>query len=59
MVAATHADDAGHYQLTLQPGSYLIRAAATGLHSKQPGKAVTIFPAETLTVRFLLDTGTR
>jgi hypothetical protein len=59
VVAATRADDAGHYQLTVQPGSYLIRAAATGLHSKQPGKMVTIFPAETLTVRFVLDTGIR
>ncbi|HLX47199.1 MAG TPA: carboxypeptidase-like regulatory domain-containing protein [Streptosporangiaceae bacterium] len=59
VVAATTADDAGRYELTVPPGTCLIRATAKGLHSKEPGKTVTVSPGETLTVRFVLDTGIR
>ncbi len=59
VVAATTADDAGRYELRVPPGTCLIRATAKGLHSKEPGKTVTVSAGETLTVRFVLDTGIR
>jgi hypothetical protein len=60
VVAATTTDDAGRYELRVQPGTYLIRARAEGrLHSKEPGRAVTVAPGESLSVRFVLDTGIR
>jgi len=59
VVAATTTDDAGRYELRVHPGTYLIRARAEGLHSKEPGKTVTVSAGETLSVRFVLDTGIR
>jgi hypothetical protein len=59
VVAATTTDDAGCYELRVPPGTYLIRATAEGLYSKEPGKTVTVSPGETLTIRFVLDTGIR
>jgi hypothetical protein len=60
VVAATTTDDAGRYELRVHPGTYLIRATAVGrLHSKEPGRTVTVSPGETLSVRFVLDTGIR
>src|SRR5262249_43479507 len=57
--AATTTDDVGRYELRVPPGTYLIRATAEGLHTKDPGKTVTVSPGETLTIRFVLDTGIR
>src|SRR5438105_3455543 len=59
VVAATTTDDVGRYELRVHPGTYLIRATAQGLHSKEPGRTVTVSPGETVTVRFILDTGIR
>jgi len=59
VAAAAVTDDAGRYELELHPGSYLIRATATGLRSRQPGRMVTLSGGETLTVGFVLDTGIR
>jgi Carboxypeptidase regulatory-like domain len=59
VVAAVTTDDAGRYELSVSPGTYLIRATARGLYSKEPGKTVTVSPGETLTVRLVLDTGIR
>jgi len=59
VVAATMTDDVGRFELRVAPGTYLIRATATGLYSKEPGKTVTVSPGETLTVRFVIDTGIR
>jgi len=61
VVAATTTDEAGRFELRVQPGTYLIRAKAEGLHSfgKEPGRMVTVASGETLTVRFVLDTGIR
>src|SRR5262249_55981202 len=59
VLAATTTDDAGRYELRVPPGTYLIRATAEGLYSKEPGKTVTVSPGETLTIRFVLDTGIR
>ena len=59
VVAATTTDEAGRFELRVQPGTYLIRAKAEGLHSKEPGRTVTVASGETLTVTFVLDTGIR
>lgn len=60
VVAATTTDDAGRYELRLDPGTYLIRARAEGsLHSKEPGKTVTVSSGESVSVQFVLDTGIR
>ena len=59
VVAATTTDHAGRYELTVRPGTYLIRATAKGLHSREPGRTVSVSPGETLTVSFVLDTGIR
>ena len=50
VVAATTTDDAGRYELRVHPGTYLIRARAEGLYSKEPGRTMTVSPAETLSV---------
>jgi hypothetical protein len=60
VVAATTTDDAGRYDLRVRPGTYLIRARAEGrLRSQEPGRTVTVSAGETLSVRFVLDTGIR
>jgi Carboxypeptidase regulatory-like domain len=59
VLATTTTDDAGRYGLRVPPGTHLIRATAKGLHSTEPGKTVTVSPGETLTIRFVLDTGIR
>jgi hypothetical protein len=59
VVAVTHTDEAGRYELMLHPGTYLIRAESSGLLSRELGKTVTIFAGQRLTVSFILDTGIR
>jgi hypothetical protein len=59
VVAAATTDDEGRFELRVRPGTYLIRAKAEGLPSKEPGSTVTVSPEETLTIRFVLDTGIR
>lgn len=59
VVATATTDDDGRFELRVRPGTYLIRARAGGLHSKEPGSTVTVSPEETLTVRFVLETGIR
>lgn len=59
VVAAATTDHVGRYELTVRPGTYLIRATAKGLHSKEPGQMVTVSAGETLAVAFVLDTGIR
>ena len=51
VVAIATTDDAGRYELRVQPGTYLIRVAAGGR-----GQTVTVPAGETLTVNFALDT---
>ena len=59
-VAVTHSDDRGRYQLTVRPGTYLIRVQAPGRFlSRHPGHTVTVPAGETVTVNFPLDTGIR
>lgn len=59
VVAASTTDDVGSYLLRVQPGTYLVRVTAAGLHSKEPGQTVTVSAGESLTVSFVLDTGIR
>src|SRR5216683_811013 len=56
-VAATTTDEAGRYELRVQPGTYLIRVKDN--RRSFPGETVTISTGETLTVDFLLDIGIR
>jgi hypothetical protein len=59
-VAVARSDDHGRYELTVSPGSYLIRAEAPGRFlSRHPGETVTVAAGETVTVSFPLDTGIR
>ncbi len=56
-VAATTTDEAGRYELRVQPGTYLIHVKDN--RRSFPGETVTISTGETLTVDFLLDIGIR
>lgn len=60
VVATDRTDGAGHYELTLQPGTYTIQAAADGFRfaKRQPGD-VTVSAGQRETVDFQLDTGIR
>jgi hypothetical protein len=60
VVAAVRSDDRGRYQLTVSPGSCLIRVEAPGRFlSRHPGETVTVAAGQTVTVSFTLDTGIR
>jgi hypothetical protein len=59
-VAVTRSDDRGRYELTVRPGTYLLRARPpVRFLAKNPVRTVTISAGETLTVNFRLDTGIR
>jgi Carboxypeptidase regulatory-like domain len=55
-VAAARTNAAGHYELSLPPGTYVIAAKAHGYQSMQPPKTVTVFADRTLAVSFVLST---
>ena len=60
VVATDRTDRAGHYELTLQPGTYAIEAAAGGFpFAKRQPRVVTIAAGQRETVDFQLDTGIR
>jgi hypothetical protein len=60
IIAVTRSDDHGRYELTVRPGTYVIRARPPGRFlAKNPVRTVTISAGETLTVNFRLDTGIR
>jgi hypothetical protein len=59
VMATTHTDEAGRYELRLQPGTYLIRAQSDKYLSKEKSKTVTVPRGEKLTVNLVLDTGIR
>lgn len=59
-VAVARSDDRGRYEITVRPGTYLIRVEAPGRFlSRHPGETVTVSAGETVTVNFPLDTGIR
>jgi hypothetical protein len=52
-------DEAGRYELRLQPGTYLIRAQSDKYLSRQASKTVTLSTGQKLTVNLVFDTGIR
>ena len=59
VMAAGRTDKAGRYELSLPPGSYLIRAQSDKVLAGQQSKTVTLGRGRKLTVNFVLDTGIR
>jgi carboxypeptidase family protein len=57
--ATAHTDEAGRYELRLQPGTYLIRAQSDKYLSRQASKTVTLSTGQKLTVNLTFDTGIR
>ena len=56
VAAATRTNAAGHYELSLRPGTYVIVAEARGYLSMLPPKTVTVAPNQALAVSFVLST---
>jgi hypothetical protein len=56
IAAAAPTDAVGHYELSLQPGPYVITVKAHGHLSMQPPRTVTLSASQTLTVAFVLAT---
>lgn len=59
VMAVAHTDKAGRYELSLQPGAYLIRAQSRQYLSRHKSETVTLGKGQKLTVNFTLDTGIR
>jgi hypothetical protein len=59
VVAVAHTDQAGRYNLTVRPGSYLILVSDNRYLTRQSSKTVAVSAGETLKVGFVLDTGIR
>lgn len=60
VVATDRTDGAGHYELTLQPGTYTVQAAADGFpFAKRQPRVVTVSAGQRETVNFQFDTGIR
>jgi hypothetical protein len=57
--ATAYTDKAGRYELSLQPGTYLIRAQSDKYLSREASKTVTISRGQKLTVNLIFDTGIR
>lgn len=59
VVATAYTDEAGRYELRLQPGTYLIRAQSDKYLSGETSKRVTVSSGQNRTVNLVLDTGIR
>lgn len=57
--ATAYTDEAGRYELRLQPGTYLIRTQSDKYLSRQASKTVTLSRGQTLTINLIFDTGIR
>ena len=57
--ATAYTDEAGRYELSLQPGTYLIRTQSDKYLSRQASKTVTLSRGQKLTVNLTFDTGIR
>jgi len=57
VIATAHTDKAGHYELKLQPGTYLIRAQSDRYLSREKSKTVTLSRGQKVTVNLVFDTG--
>ena len=56
VAAAARTNAAGRYELSLQPGTYVIAAEARGYLSLWPPRTVTVSASRTLAVSFVLST---
>jgi Carboxypeptidase regulatory-like domain len=59
VMATAYTDKTGRFELTLQPGTYLIRAQSDKYLSRQTSKTVTLSGGKHLTINLVLDTGIR
>jgi len=59
VMATAHTDEAGRYELRLQPGTYLIRSQSDKFLSGEASKTVTVSKGQRLTVNLVFDTGIR
>jgi hypothetical protein len=59
VMATTHSDKTGRYELRLHPGTYLIRAQSDKYLSKEESTTVTLTLGQRLTVNLVFDTGIR
>ncbi len=59
VVAVTHTDGAGRYELRLPPGTYVILAKADRYFAKMSSQTVTLSAGEMRKIDLLIDTGIR
>ena len=59
VMATAYTNEAGRYELRLQPGTYLIRTQSDKYLSRQASKTVTLSRGQRLTVNLVFDTGIR
>ena len=59
VMATAYTNQAGRYELKLQPGTYLIRTQSDKYLSKEASKTVTLSRGQKLTVNLVFDTGIR
>ncbi len=59
VMATAYTDEAGRYELRLQPGTYLIRTQSDKYLSREASKTVTLSRGQKLTVNLVFDTGIR
>jgi Carboxypeptidase regulatory-like domain len=57
VIATAYTNEAGQYELRLQPGTYLIRAQSDKYLSREKSKTVTVSRGQKLTVNLVFDTG--
>jgi len=57
VIATAYTDEAGRYELRLQPGTYVIRALSDKFLSREKRKTVTLSSGQKLTVNLVFDTG--
>jgi Carboxypeptidase regulatory-like domain len=58
-VATTHTDDAGHYRLSLAPGSYILVVQTSGMFPRCPATPVTVPAGSAVRQDINCDTGIR
>lgn len=59
VTATAYTNRAGRYELTLQPGTYLIRTQSHKYLSRAASRTVTLSSGQKLTVNLVFDTGIR
>lgn len=57
VIATAYTDDAGRYELRLQPGTYLIRAQSDKYLSREKSRTVVLSGGRRQTVNLVFDTG--